>query len=176
MQKGIDLMVAALPGMLASRDVSLAVLGSGESRYEQFFSWLQRTFPKQVCFYRGYNERLAHRIEAGSDMFLMPSLYEPCGLNQMYSLKYGTVPIVRQTGGLADSVRLVDPEDASGTGIVFRDYSEKALNWALNAALDLYEDKRLWSGIVQNGMAEDFSWERQAGLYAELFDALSPRL
>lgn len=174
-QKGIDLIIAAVPGLLARRDFSLAVLGSGESRYEEFFNSLQREFPQQVCFYRGYNERLAHNIEAGSDMFLMPSLYEPCGLNQMYSLKYGTVPIVRQTGGLADSVQLIDPEDASGTGVVFRDYSDKALAWALNAALDLYENKPLWGKIVQNGMAQDFSWKRQARLYAELFDALVPR-
>jgi starch synthase len=172
-QKGIDLMDRVLPGLLATRDFSMAVLGSGEPKYEQFFGWLQQKFPQQVCFYRGYNNKLAHCIEAGSDMFLMPSLYEPCGLNQMYSLKYGTVPIVRKTGGLADSVQLIDPDDGTGTGVLFRDYNEKALNWAINSALDLYQNKPLWQQVVKNGMAQDFSWERQTESYVELFRALS---
>ncbi len=172
-QKGIDLMDRVLPGLLATRDFSLAVLGSGEPDYERFFSWLQSKFPKQVCFYRGYNNKLSHAIEAGSDMFLMPSLYEPCGLNQMYSLKYGTVPIVRKTGGLADSVQLIDPHTGSGTGIVFREYNETALAWAISSALDLYQDQPLWQKIVRNGMAQDFSWERQTETYVDLFRALS---
>lgn len=171
-QKGIDLVDQVLPALLATRDFSLAVLGSGEAHYEEFFQWLQRKFPDKVCFYRGYNERLAHAIEAGSDLFLMPSLYEPCGLNQMYSLKYGTVPIVRKTGGLADSVQLIDPENGSGTGIIFNSYNEAALTWAINTALDLYQNKPLWQQVVQNGMAQDFSWVRQAQLYTELFRKL----
>ncbi|MEQ8207344.1 MAG: glycosyltransferase, partial [Woeseia sp.] len=172
-QKGIDLVDQVLPSLLATRDFSLAVLGSGESHYEEFFHWLQRKFPEKVCFYRGYNERLAHVIEAGSDMFLMPSLYEPCGLNQMYSLKYGTVPIIRNTGGLADSVQLIDPEDGSGTGVVFNSYNEAALAWAINTALELYQNKALWKQVVQNGMAQNFSWTRQAQQYVELFRKLS---
>ena len=124
-QKGIDLMEKVLPDLLRQRDFALAVLGSGDSRYEQFFESLQRTFRDRVCFYRGYNNRLAHWIEAGSDMFLMPSLYEPCGLNQMYSLNYGTVPLVRETGGLADSVEQFNPSSGSGTGILFRDYNAR---------------------------------------------------
>jgi len=172
-QKGIDLIDQVLPSLLANRDFSLTVLGSGEAHYEEFFHWLQRKFPEKVCFYRGYNERLAHIIEAGSDMFLMPSLYEPCGLNQMYSLKYGTVPIVRNTGGLADSVQLIDPEDGSGTGVVFNSYNEAALAWAINTALDLYRNKALWKQVVQNGMAQNFSWTHQAQQYANLFRKLS---
>jgi starch synthase len=106
-------------------------------------------------------------------MFLMPSLYEPCGLNQMYSLRYGTVPIVRATGGLADSVELIDPERATGTGILFQDYNEQGLGWALDAALDLYANRPLWRKVMKNGMAMDFSWERQGDLYVNLFRSLS---
>jgi starch synthase len=125
-----------------------------------------------VCFYRGYSNKLAHWIEAGSDLFLMPSMYEPCGLNQMYSLIYGTVPIVRQTGGLADAVQMINPGAGSGTGIVFRDYDKHALEWALNAALDLYSNKSLLEKIIRNGMAQDFSWDRQGKVYVDLFRAM----
>jgi starch synthase len=128
----------------AKRSFALAVLGSGEPRYERFSTGCNRTIRDRVCFYRGFSNRLAHWIEAGSDMFLMPSRFEPCGLNQMYSLRYGTVPIVRETGGLADSVQLYDPVTRKGDGIVFRDYNEIGLDWAINAALDLFEDKPAW--------------------------------
>jgi starch synthase len=172
-QKGIDLMQSVLPRLLAGRDFSLAVLGSGEPGFEDFFTRLQQAFRHRVCFYRGYNNRLAHWIEAGADMFLMPSRYEPCGLNQMYSLKYGTVPIVRETGGLADSVEQIDPSDGSGTGILFRDYNESALAWAITTALDLYGNRPLWNRIVANGMARDFSWDRQGALYVDLYRKLT---
>ena len=108
-------------------------------------------------------------IEAGSDMFLMPSRFEPCGLNQMYSLRYGTVPIVRRTGGLADSVQLFEPGSGEGTSIVFDDFNSSALDWALNAALDLYQDKKSWRKLVRNGMAMDYSWKRQGQIYIDLF-------
>ena len=172
-QKGIELIDNVVPRLLANRDFALAVLGSGEHRYESFFGWLQRYFPGRVSYYRGFNNRLAHWIEAGSDMFLMPSLYEPCGLNQMYSLKYGTVPIVRETGGLADSVEQIDPAAGTGTGVLFRDYNESGLDWAINTALDVYANEPLWRRIVANGMAKDFSWERQGARYVELFRQLS---
>ena len=172
-QKGVDLMERVLPGMLARRNFSLAILGSGERRFESFFASLQKAVPDRVSFYRGYNEKLAHCIEAGSDMFLMPSLYEPCGLNQMYSLKYGTIPVVRETGGLADSVQQINPADASGTGVLFRDYDETGLAWAVGRGLDLFRDKALWRSIMLNGMAEDFSWERQGEQYVKLFRRLS---
>jgi starch synthase len=171
-QKGIELMQQTLPQLLKQRDFSIAALGSGEPRYEQFFSELQATFPGRVSFYRGYNNTLAHWIEAGSDMFLMPSLYEPCGLNQMYSLKYGTVPIVRETGGLADSVEQIDPAGATGTGVLFRHYDAPGLWWAINRALDLYADRALWHKVMLNGMAQDFSWDRQVERYVELFRQL----
>src|SRR5690606_138733 len=125
-------------------------------------------------FRRGYDNALAHRIEAGSDLFLMPSRYEPCGLNQMYSLRYGTVPVVRATGGLADSVRPHDAPDGQGTGSVFRDYTPGALRAALTTALDLFPDRRAWLKLVRNGMAQDFSWSRQGQLYVDLFRSLMP--
>ncbi|MEM6640892.1 MAG: glycogen synthase [Pseudomonadota bacterium] len=171
-QKGIDIMRDALPEILSRRDVALAVLGSGERRYERYFESLQRRFPGRVCFYRGYNEPLAHQIEAGADMFLMPSLYEPCGLNQMYSLRYGTVPIVRMTGGLADSVDMFDPARGEGTGIVFRDYDTNGFSWAVNTALDLYAHRPAWDRLVQNAMAMNFSWDRQGAKYERLFHHL----
>jgi starch synthase len=172
-QKGFDLVKGVVPRLLVDRRFSLAVLGSGETHLESFFAWLQHNFDGRVCFYKGYNNKLAHWIEAGADMFLMPSRYEPCGLNQMYSLRYGTVPIVRETGGLADSVQPYDPDSGTGTGIVFRNYDEQGLAWALNSALDLYADKPHWRRMVANGMAMDYSWERQGARYVELFRQLS---
>ncbi|MDX1507151.1 MAG: glycogen synthase GlgA [Woeseiaceae bacterium] len=172
-QKGIDLIQDTVPRLLTRHDFALAVLGSGEERFEARFRWMQHHFRNRVCFYQGFNNRLAHWIEAGSDMFLMPSRYEPCGLNQMYSLRYGTVPIVRETGGLADSVQQIDERDASGTGVLFRDYNEQGLEWALRRALDLYHNKPLWQTVVANGMAQDFSWSRQGARYVELFRELS---
>lgn len=169
LQKGFDLLFDVLPRILRERPLRAVILGSGEARYEEFFTRLQQAFPAQVVYHRGYHEELAHLIEAASDMFLMPSLYEPSGLNQMYSLKYGTVPIVRNTGGLADSVQLYDPDRGTGTGIVFNDYNSEAVSWALNAALDLYQQKATWTRIMRNGMAEDFSWEKQGMHYLELY-------
>lgn len=172
-QKGIDLLFDVLPEMLTTRDLSCVVLGSGEERYERFFTSLQQRFADRVVFHRGYNEELAHLIEAASDLFLMPSLYEPCGLNQMYSLKYGTVPIVRRTGGLADSVQHWNPATRQGTGIVFNDYDPPALRWALHAALDLFEDRDGWLQLMRNGMAQDFSWDKQSREYVKLYQRLT---
>jgi starch synthase len=171
-QKGIDLMLESLPEVLGGRDLALVALGSGEPQYEKFFAGLQQSFPGRVLFHRGYSDALAHWIEAASDVFLMPSLYEPCGLNQMYSLRYGTVPIVRKTGGLADSVENYDPETGQGTGIVFNDYDSEALEWGLNTALDLYAQPQQWARMVRNGMSCDFSWQRQGGLYVDLYQRL----
>jgi len=174
-QKGIDLVQQVVPEMMMTRRFAMAILGSGESRYEHFFSWLQNRYRDRVCFYRGFNNKLAHMIEAGSDIFLMPSLFEPCGLNQMYSLRYGAVPIVRRTGGLADSVQQFDPSTGEGTGIVFNDYDAAALGWAVNFALDLYPQKTTWRKMVRNGMAMDYSWEKQGQVYVDLFYRLAGR-
>jgi starch synthase len=175
-QKGVDLVEKVLPDLLQRRNVSMVVLGSGEARYEHFFSWLHEFFRGRVSFYRGYNNKLAHWIEAGADMFLMPSVYEPCGLNQMYSLRYGTIPIVRQTGGLADSVQLYDVATRKGDGIVFRDYDEWGLRWAIETALDLYPDRPVWRRMMQNGMRKNYSWEKQGREYVDLFRRLSGKV
>ncbi len=172
-QKGFDLVESVVPSLLAERDFAIAVLGSGERRFEDFFNWLRRRFPDSASFYQGFSNELAHWIEAGADMFLMPSLYEPSGLNQMYSLKYGTVPVVRETGGLADSVDQINPGTGTGTGILFRDYNAEGLNWALNRALDFHANGALWQAVIQNGMRQDFSWERQGARYVQLFRELS---
>jgi starch synthase len=172
-QKGIELMFTALPRVLTARALSFSVLGSGEPRYEEFFAGLELRFPGRVRFHRGYDDELAHWIEAASDLFLMPSRYEPCGLNQMYSLRYGTVPLVRRTGGLADSVEPYDAASGRGTGVVFNDFDPPALEWALNTALDLYTRPPHWQRLMANGMACDFSWQHQAQQYAELYARLT---
>jgi starch synthase len=171
-QKGIDLLFDALPALLYERDFGLVVLGSGDSRYVTFFEDLARRFPGRVSFRSGYDEALAHLIEAGSDMFLMPSRYEPCGLNQMYSLRYGTIPIVRNTGGLADSVQHFDPGAGTGTGCVFNDYDGPAVRWAIGTTLDWYGVPDSWQQLMQNAMAQDFSWTRQIVKYDSLYREL----
>jgi starch synthase len=168
-QKGFDLLFDSLSEILRHRELAVAIVGSGEARYEDFFSDLAQRFPERVGFHKGYSEELAHWIEAGSDMFLMPSMYEPCGLNQMYSLKYGTVPIVRRTGGLADSVQMWDGATQQGTGIVFNDFDVPAVQWALHTALDLYKDHGAWRQLMLNGMAKNYSWEQQATEYVALY-------
>ena len=168
-QKGFDLFFEVLPQLLRFRDVRLTLLGGGEPRYEQFFMELQARFPSKVCYYRGYSNELAHLIEAGADMFLMPSRYEPCGLNQMYSLRYGTPPIVRNTGGLADTVQLWNPHTGEGTGFVFDHYNADGLRWAIGYALDTYHHPEAWQQLMRNGMAQDFSWEVQGQKYVELY-------
>ncbi len=171
-QKGFDLLFEALPRLMAAREFNLAVLGNGEARYEAFFTRLQQLFPTRVHFHCGYSDELAHWIEGASDMFLMPSRYEPCGLNQMYSLRYGTVPIVRRTGGLADSVQHFDPRTGIGTGIVFNDYDTAAVMWAVGTALDFHQDIKGWERLVRNGMAQDFSWSRQVPQYVNMYERL----
>ena len=165
-QKGFALLDTVMPALLRAHGFQLVVLGSGERRLELLFTELARAFPQQVAFHRGFSNELAHLIEAGADMFLMPSVYEPCGLNQMYSLRYGTVPIVHKTGGLADTVRLWD------TGIVFERHDAAGVTWAIESALRLYQDKPAWQQLIANGMREDFSWQRQGKLYELLYERL----
>lgn len=171
-QKGVDLLIAALPQVLTTRDIVCTVLGSGDEPYERALVELARAHPGRLAFHRGYSDALAHWIEGASDLFIMPSRYEPCGLNQMYSLRYGTVPLVRETGGLADSVERYDPASGRGTGVLFREYRPEALAEALHTALDLYAAPAHWLRMVRNGMARDFSWERQGGEYVELYRRL----
>lgn len=168
-QKGIDLLFDTLPEILERGTMRLVALGSGEAHYERFLHDLQEWFPGRAVFYSGYSEELAHFIEAASDIFLMPSLYEPCGLNQLYSLKYGTVPIVRRTGGLADSVQHFDPASGQGTGVVFNDFDAGGVRWALATALEWYGWPSVWRRLVLNGMRQDFSWDRQVEEYEAVY-------
>ncbi|MCA1735773.1 MAG: glycogen synthase [Actinobacteria bacterium] len=168
-QKGIEIALRPLARRLDAGHIRLVVLGSGERRYEAAFGWLAAAFPGRAHFQNGYDESMAHLIEGGADVFLMPSLYEPSGLNQMYSLAYGTPPIVRRTGGLADSVTHYDPARGEGTGFVFDHYSEEGVGWALDQALTLFQNKAQWQILQRNGMAEDNSWERRALEYDRIY-------
>lgn len=169
-QKGIEIMEAPLRHFLHTWDLRVAVLGSGEQRYEAMFEKLARDFPENVGFHNGYDNELAHLIEAGSDVFLMPSLYEPCGLNQMYSLAYGTVPVVRRVGGLADTV--IDASQADGTGFLFDEFSEHALGTAMGRALDLHTRPAEWRELMRRGMSQEFAWRARAEEYATLYGQL----
>ena len=171
-QKGLELLPPVLPALLRSRNIALVALGSGEARYEESLAALQRAFPGRVVYHRGYSDELAHWIEAACDAFLMPSRYEPCGLNQMYSLRYGTVPIVRRTGGLADSVSMYSVASGHGTGVVFDHFDASGLRWALETTLALFARQDQWQRLVANGMAEDFSWTRQGALYIDQYRQL----
>jgi len=172
-QKGIDLLFETLPELLRQSDVRFVSLGNGDAVYERFFHDLQEQFRGRAVCYTGYSEELAHYIEAASDIFLMPSMYEPCGLNQMYSLKYGTVPVVRRTGGLADSVQHFDPATGEGTGVVFNDYDAEGVRWALGTAVDWFGQPDLWRQLMANGMRADFSWETQGAKYEALYASLA---
>lgn len=170
-QKGLELLIGILPALMA-RPLQLIVLGTGEPRFERALARIATQHPEQMVFIPRYDESLAHRIEAGADMFLMPSLYEPCGLNQLYSLRYGTLPIVHGVGGLADTV--VDATRAtldSGTasGLVFDVPEAGALLAAVDRALDLYGKHDVWQGVVANAMALDFGWSQSAEGYLEVY-------
>ncbi len=160
-QKGFDL-VAEIAGYLAEQDVALAILGSGDSRFEDLFRHFAAERPDKFGVRIGYDNGLAHRVEAGSDMFLMPSRYEPCGLNQIYSLRYGAVPIVRATGGLDDTVD-------SSTGFKFGAYSPWSLAGAIRDALHAWQFRDEWTERMRRGMAKDFSWEASAAQYQRLY-------
>jgi starch synthase len=168
-QKGVELLQGALPALMTEHDFALVVLASGEARYVRFFTEQAARWPDRVAYHDGYDERLAHLIEAGSDIFLMPSRYEPCGLNQMYSLRYGTIPVVRRTGGLADSVIHADLAAGSGTGFVFNDFDVGGISWGLRAAIDAYGRKDAWHALMRRAMSQDFSWSKQIALYEELY-------
>jgi starch synthase len=168
-QKGLDLL-AALEGELPKLDAAFVVLGTGEARYQNFWLRLRAAHPSRIGAYIGFSEELAHLVEGGADMFLMPSRYEPCGLNQMYSLRYGTVPIVRAVGGLADTVRDYRPRVEGATGFVFREYTPGSLLEALQRALSVFGRPGLWRTLQLSGMAEDHSWDRSAAEYVRIYD------
>jgi starch synthase len=167
-QKGMDLVLAALPGILEERG-QLVVLGSGDARLEEAFRAAAAAQPGRVAVRIGYDDELSRRIYAGSDAFLMPSRYEPCGLGQLIALRYGGAPIVRRTGGLADTVTEFDPARRSGTGFVFDAFTPDALLAAVRRAASTYRQPALWKALVRNAMAEDFSWDASAREYVTLY-------
>jgi starch synthase len=172
-QKGFDLIADVAPQLLAE-DLAMVVLGTGEPKYEKMFQELTTAYPGKIGVRVAYDEALAHKIEAGADMFLMPSRYEPCGLNQIYSLRYGTVPVVRATGGLDDTVEAIDPKTGRGTGFKFQEYDGAAMLVAVREAISMFRnDPVMWRRIQMKGMTKDFSWRPSAVEYAKLYEKAS---
>lgn len=170
-QKGIDLVQAAFDPLM-ERDVRFVLLGAGESRFEDFFAVSPKRFPGRAAARIGFDEPLAHRIEAGADFFLMPSQFEPCGLNQMYSLKYGAIPIVRPVGGLRDTVEDYDPDRQTGTGFWIPSHDPAALLEAVDRGLAAYGDGPAWTALQRRAMSRDFSWDLSAKRYHDLYQSL----
>jgi starch synthase len=168
-QKGFDL-ISQIMNRLAREEMIVVALGAGDKLYEDMFLRLNKQFPKKIAIKVAYDNAIAHKIEAGADMFLMPSRYEPCGLNQIYSLKYGTVPIVRATGGLDDTIDPWDVRTGKGTGFKFTDYTGEALLATIKQALLAYRDQSSWQTLMRNGMARDFSWGASAREYGKIYD------
>ena len=168
-QKGFDL-ISQIMDRLAREEMIVVALGSGDKPYEEMFVRLQKQFPRRIAVKIAYDNALAHKIEAGSDMFLMPSKYEPCGLNQIYSLKYGTVPIVRATGGLDDTIEPWNPRTGKGTGFKFTEYNGEALLLTIKEALRAFRDQVSWQTLVRNGMSKDFSWNASAKEYVRVYE------
>lgn len=168
-QKGFDL-IAQIMERLAREEMIIVALGSGDKTYEEMFLRLSKQFPQKIAVKVAYDNTLAHKIEAGSDMFLMPSRYEPCGLNQIYSLKYGTVPIVRATGGLDDTIEHWDARTGKGTGFKFTDCNGEALLLTIREALRAYRDQTSWQQLMRNGMSKDFSWTASGREYIRVYE------
>jgi starch synthase len=168
-QKGFDLL-ADIADELPRLGASIVLLGSGERRYEDQWLGLAARYPQHIGVHIGFDERLAHLIEAGADLFLMPSRFEPCGLNQMYSLRYGTVPLVHATGGLADTVQNYDAATGTGTGFTFDEYSPQALLGTLRWALGVFKDRQAWRRLQAAGMRQDHSWAASARRYVEVYE------
>ena len=165
-QKGFDIISRAMAKIM-KLDIGMVILGTGEKRYQNLLKRLEKRYPDKLAVRIDFDNALAHMIEAGADIFLMPSRYEPCGLNQIYSLKYGTIPVVRATGGLDDTVR--DYSAGTGTGFKFTEYSAKALTAKLTTAVELFGDRGAWEALMARAMREDFSWRRSAERYIELY-------
>ena len=167
-QKGFDLLMEIL-NELFSLDIGFVLLGTGEQKYHDLFTQVARKYPQKAGIRIAYDDRLAHKIEAGADLFLMPSKYEPCGLNQIYSLKYGTIPVVRATGGLDDSIIQYDPATKKGTGFKFTRYDAKEFLATLKEAIRIYSEPEQWGQLIRNAMMADFSWERSSEAYLQLY-------
>lgn len=167
-QKGFELFEPIIDTLL-SKNLQIIALGEGESKYEEYFKNINKKYPEKFVVFIEYNNELAHQITASSDIFLMPSKYEPCGLNQMYSLNYGTVPVVRKTGGLADTVKDIDEFGEKGNGFSFSDFDSTQFLNSVERALTVFKNKDRWNRIVKNGMREDFSWKNSAQKYIEIY-------
>ena len=167
-QKGFDLLAEIIDELMAI-DLGFVLLGTGEQKYHDLFTAIGKKYPQRAGIKIAYNNAIAHKIEAGCDLFLMPSRYEPCGLNQIYSLKYGTVPVVRATGGLDDTIVDYNESDGRGNGFKFTEYSAREFLKVMKRALKVYADKTKWARLVKNCMANDFSWEQSAQQYMELY-------
>ena len=170
-QKGLDL-IAAVAEQLAALDATFTIVGTGEPRYQDMWRQLSQWRPDRIGAFIGFDEQRAHLVEAGADMFLMPSRFEPCGLNQIYSLRYGTVPIVRAVGGLVDTVRPYNPRNGQGTGFLFSDYQPGAMLRTVEAALAAFANKKIWTRLQKNGMRANFSWDRSAAEYVKIYRRL----
>ncbi|MCL2664036.1 MAG: glycogen synthase GlgA [Defluviitaleaceae bacterium] len=169
-QKGFDIISLAMDELL-SKDIQFVVLGTGEGRYENMFRHYAWRYPHKMNASILFDDVLAQRIYAASDMFIMPSIYEPCGLGQLYAMRYGSIPIARKTGGLADTVTAFDPETGCGNGFLFEDFVASGLMWAVNQALHFYHTDK-WQQIIKNAMKSTFSWEKSAESYIELYEQL----
>jgi starch synthase len=167
-QKGFDLLAQILEELF-QLDLGFVLLGTGEKKYHDLFTEVAQKYPKKAGIRIAYDDRLAHKIEAGTDLFLMPSKYEPCGLNQIYSLRYGTIPVVRATGGLDDTITHYDPSTGKGNGFKFKGYDAKELLEQIKRAIALYHQPEHWNQVQQNAMTADFSWQRSAEAYLDLY-------
>jgi len=168
-QKGFDL-ISQVVDRLTREEMTVVALGTGDKEYEDLFRRLNEKYPSKFAVKIAFNNAIAHKIEAGSDMFLMPSRYEPCGLNQIYSLKYGTVPVVRATGGLDDTIENWDAANGKGTGFKFTEYTGEALLATIKRAMEAYKDKQGWQKLMRNGMAKDYSWGSSAREYVRIYE------
>lgn len=168
-QKGIDILQETLPDLLKTNDMQFVLLGSGEQKYEEFFGELAKIHPDQVVASIGFDENLAHQLYAGADIFLMPSHFEPCGLSQLISMRYGTVPVVNRTGGLKDTVIEYNPETKTGNGFLSDFNRSLPFGEAIERALVLYQESEQWEAIKKNGMNSDYSWKKSAKIYEELY-------
>lgn len=170
-QKGLDLVAYIMEELLQTAKIQIIVLGTGEGRYEEMFRYFENKYPNQLKAYIGYSEELAHRIYASCDSFLMPSLFEPCGLSQLMSMRYGTLPIVRETGGLKDTVEAYNEYEQTGTGFSFKNYNAHEMLDTIRYSLKVYYDQRKqWDAMVKRAMKQDFSWNRSAKEYEKLYD------
>jgi starch synthase len=171
-QKGVDLIADAADDLLGKGNVQLVILGTGDHKYHELLEGLAKKYSKRLSLNLRFDLTLARQIYGGSDLFLMPSRFEPCGLSQMISFRYGTIPIVRKTGGLADTVFDIDQDTKGGNGFVFEEYTSAALLAAVDRAIEAYADRRRWRSLMQRVMALDLSWNASARNYLELYDSL----